>query len=399
MISNCRAVDFYDDGGNILREKFGTEVPDFIKEAALLTEEERDNLPDHAYAVVLVDGPKKLRKYACVDKAHTALNAIYFMERAKDLPYEARSIAAHNIKVACKRFGLKAPSRLTKIASRTKKLIDTDGAVPRVSKVKMSDLSGTDIMPLSSGGTRRLKKIGSEFMPPYVDIHKDTQPTQVSHSKTTYALEDKDGPQFPLDSYAQVKEAADFFNQQARRFHPRRRHEACVKIASRADMLGIEISDDVRKYGSTSYGPDGQIKVGFETRRQLFRANGHEDSIGLLDKLMEKKASTHPQEFAEALAELDIALGVSRYWDKAVPDPWLTTFGREKRAEWSWQHGNEKLKADQLQALLKAGPGRSALERSFGAELVESMSKSPFQIFDSLPLDQKIVIARMAYQG
>ena len=402
MISNCRAVDLYDDGGQTLREKFGYDVPDFIKEAALLTEEELSDLPDHAFAVVLVDGAKKLRKYACVDKAHTAVHAIYLMERPRDLPYEARSIAAHNIKVACKRFGLHMPSKLAKMAkmaARTKKLIDTDGVVPRASKTKMSDLTGTDIMPLTSGGTRKLKKIASESISPYVDIHSDTQPVVVTRDKSTYALEDESGPQFPLDSYTQVKEAAEFFNQQARRFHPRRRHEACVKIAARADVLGVPVNADVRKYGSTSYGPDGQIKVGFESRRQMFQQKGDEDSPGLLNKLLEKRASINPEEFAEALSELDIALGVSRYWDKAIPDPWLTTFGTEKRAEWSWQHGNEKLKADQLQALIKAGPGRSALERSFGSELVESMSKDPIQIFESLPLDQKIVIARMAYQG
>ena len=399
MISNCRAVDFYDDGGHILREKFGADVPGFIKEAALLTEEDRGNLPDHAFAVVLVDGPRKLRKFACVDKAHTALSAIYLMERAKDLPYEARSVAAHNIKVACKKFGLKPPSRLSKMAARTRRLIDTDGPVPTVSKVKMSDLTGTDIMPLSGGGTRKLKKIASELVPPYVDVRRDAYPVPVAVDRTTYALEDDSGPQFPLDSYAQVKEAADFFNQQGRRFHPRRRHEACVKIAARADVLGIPLDDATRRYGATTYAPEGQIKVGFETRRQLFRDKNDDGAISLLDKLMEKRASAQPEQFAEALAEFDISLGISRYWDKAIPDPWLTTFGPEKRAEWVWQHGNEKLKADQLQALLKAGPGRSALERSFGAELVESMSKNPIQIFESLPLDQKIVIARMAYQG
>lgn len=398
MIESGMAVDFYDDGGQILRDKFGSDVPDFIKMAEALTAEEREHLPDHAFAVVLVDGEKKMRKFACVDKAHSAINAIYLMENAKSLPYEARGVAAHNIKVACQRYGLRVPEKLTKMASRSKRLIDIDGSVPMVSKVKNADLSGTEVMPLSSQATgKRLKKIASPLMEPYVDVRRDTMPVRFSKPKVAYALEDENGPQFPLESFVQVKDAADFFAQQGRRFHPRRRHEACVKIAARADAIGVPLSPNVRRYGSTTYGPDGQIKVGFQTRRQMFRDG--EDGSALLDKLLEKKASVPPEEFAEALAEMDIALGLSRFWDKSVLDPWATTFGTEKVAEWSWTHGNEKLKAEQLQALVKAGPGRAALERSFGAEMVEEMSKNPTQIFDSLPLDQKIVIARMAYQG
>ena len=397
MIGNVGAVDFYDDGGQILRDKFGDSIPDFIKTAGVLTEEERGRLPDHAFAVVLVDGPRKMRKFACVDKAHSAISAIYLMENAKALPYEARGIAAHNIKVACNRYGIRVPDRLNKLAARTKKLIDTDGPVPLMSKAKAAEISGTNIAPLTASNGKRLKKIASPLVSPYVDVTRDTQPVRFSKEKVAYALEDEDGPQFPLGSYAQVKEAAEFFAQQGRRFHPRRRHEACVKIAARADAVGVALAPEVRRYGSTTYAPDGQIKMGFQTRRQMFR-DGEDDS-GLLDRLLEKKASVRPEEFAEALAEMDIALGLSRYWDKSVLDPWATTFGPEKVAEWSWTHGNEQLKADQLQALVKGGPGRSALERSFGAELVEALAKNPTAIFDSLPLDQKIVIARMAYQG
>lgn len=399
MIGNGGAVDFYDDGGQILRDKFGDTVPDFIKQAEALTPTERENLPDHAYAVVLIDGPEKMRKFACVDKAHSAINAIYLMENHKSLPYEARSIAAHNIKVACATYGLKVPARLSKMASRSRKLIDTDGAVPMTSKAKAADISGTEVAPISASSGKRLKKIASPLISPYVDVHRATLPVAFNKPKIAYALADENGPQFPLESYTQVKEAADFFAQQGKRFHPRRRHEACVKIAARADAIGVPLTPDVRKYGSITYGSDGQVKMGFESRRQMFRNGDENDSVGLLDKLLEKKAHVTPGEFAEALAEMDIALGLSRFWDKSVVDPWATTFGPEKLAEWSWTHGNEKLKAEQLQTLVKSGPGRSALERSFGAELVGEMSKNPTQIFDSLPLDQKIVIARMAYQG
>lgn len=400
MTITTSAVDFYDDGGEVLRNKFGNYVPDFIKEAEVLSEEYRDFLPDQAFALVLIDGPNKMRKYACVDKAHSAMNAIYFMENYKSLPYEARSIAAHNIKVACRKFGLEVPDRLSKMASRTKKLIDTDGSVPMAKKYKMSELSGTEVMPTSSSGSnKRIKKLASEFVSPYVDVQATTVPIVVKRERMTYALDSEHGPQFPLESYSQVKEAAEFFEQQGKRFHPRRRHEACVKIAARADVLGVPISEEVRNYGATTFGSSNQIKVGFDTRRQLFKEVGDSCSVKLLDDLMEKKASVGPEEFAEALSQVDIALGISRYWDKSVIDPWATTFGVVKQAEWNWTHGNEKLTASQLKNILKDSPEKDALQRTFGEEVVSAMVKNPTGIFDSMPLDQKIVIARLAYQG
>lgn len=401
MIGISKAVDFYDDGGQVLRDKFGADVPDLIKEAEILSDEDINNLPDHAFAVVLVDGGQKMRKFACVDKAHSAVNAIYLMENSRSLPYEARSVAAHNIKVACEHFGLTVPERLSKLAARSKKLIDTDGPVPMVpTKIKASELSGTNVMPLSSGGTnKRLKKIASPFISPYVDAQKDVYPIAFKKEKVAYALEDVNGPQFPLGSYAQVKEAAEFFSQQGRRFHPRRRHEACVKIAARADAIGVPVSDVVSQYGSTNFASESNIKLGFESRKQLFRDKGEDDSIGLLDKLLEKKASSSPEEFVEALSELDIALGISKYWDKSVVDPWATVFGPEKNAEWSWKHGKEQVTAAQLKGILKEGPNKDALTAAFGQEVVDTMSKNPTQIFDSMPLEQKIVIARLAYQN
>lgn len=398
MSRTIGAMDLYDDGGETLRGKFDNGIPDFIKEAELLTDEERVDLPDHAFAVVLIDGARRMRKFACVDKAHTAVNAIYLLEHSRELPYEARSVAAQNIKTACQYFNLKVPARLAKMAARSRRLIDTDGSVPMMSKAKRAELTNSSTMPKSEGPIKRVKKIASRWVSPYVDIQNDVHPTVVGRDQSSYALNDDDGPQFPLDSYSQVKEAAEFFTQQARRFHPRRRHEACVKIAARANILGIELSDIVRKYGATDFAPDGHIKMGFETRRRMYREAGEDDSVSLLDSLMAKQASAQPEEFAEALAEVDIALGMSRYWDKSIPDPWLTTFGVRKQAEWSWSHGNEQLSASQLKALLKEGPGRGSLERSFGEELVSSMTSNPTQIFDSLPLDQKIVITRMAYQ-
>ena len=68
-------VDPYDDDFSSLKQLFaGRTMPEFIKTASIMATDKLSRLPDHAFAVVMLDGNRCMRKYACVDKAHTAVN-------------------------------------------------------------------------------------------------------------------------------------------------------------------------------------------------------------------------------------------------------------------------------------------------------------------------------------
>jgi hypothetical protein len=113
-------LDVYDDpGGEVLREIFPTygQVPDLIKTAHHLTEEERRQLPDDLFALALIDGDVTLRKYACVDAGNTALAVEYFCNTAHKLPAEAQKVAAQNLITACSWYGLQPPLVLEKVAA------------------------------------------------------------------------------------------------------------------------------------------------------------------------------------------------------------------------------------------------------------------------------------------
>lgn len=96
-------LDVYDDvRGELFREIFPTkaEVPELVKSAYLLTEEERRALPDDVFALVLRDGDVTLRKFACIDSGNVALSMLYFEKTAQRLPYDAKMRAAENILIA-----------------------------------------------------------------------------------------------------------------------------------------------------------------------------------------------------------------------------------------------------------------------------------------------------------
>ena len=96
-------LDVYDDRkGEVFKAIFPTrdEVPDLIKSAHFMTEDERRALPDDVFALVLHDGDVTLRKFACTDPANVELSMLYFQKTAHKLPVEAQKVAAKNLLVA-----------------------------------------------------------------------------------------------------------------------------------------------------------------------------------------------------------------------------------------------------------------------------------------------------------
>jgi hypothetical protein len=96
-------LDVYDDvRGELFKEIFPTkvEVPELVKSAYLLTEDERRTLPDDVFALVLRDGDVTLRKFACIDPGNVALSMLYFEKTAQRLPYDAKMRAVENLLIA-----------------------------------------------------------------------------------------------------------------------------------------------------------------------------------------------------------------------------------------------------------------------------------------------------------
>jgi hypothetical protein len=391
-ISAGSVLDPYDDEFASLSTFFQKRsMPDFIKTASIMSGEEHSALPDHAFAVVLVGPNEQLRKYACTDKPHTAVNVLYFLEHKNELPPTARVKTASNLTKACRHFGMRPTMELAKLAASGKRLIKSDGAEIMV-KEKEADVSGTSIAPRSARPSRAKAKIASFLESPYVRMDEpDFVFAKQAAEESMCALS---GGRLPLYSYTQVKEAADFFRETGRSMHPRVRHELCSKLVKRADDLGVPVTDIVRKYGSLEYAPDGEFEATVSTRRRLWKQAGNQEGPGLLDLLMEKRASVKPEIFAESLAQIDTRTGIDHFWDNGVCDPWLTTFGfRKEAAGWSWKRGGESLDESRLR---KLASNRQLVESKFGEAMAQGFAENPTVVFDSLPVDTQRVIAAMA---
>jgi hypothetical protein len=371
-------LDPYDDDFASLRTFFkDRRPPDFIKTASVMDARQHAALPDHAFAVILVDDKNQLRKYACTDKAHTAVNVLYFLEHQGELPPTARVKTAENLVRACRRFELRPPVQLVKVSALRKRLIKTDGA---------------EIVNVPSSPPEERSKASSFMESPYVRMD------EVDYAFAKHAAEESmcalpDG-RLPLYSFTQVKQAAEYFDQTAKSMHPRVRHQLCCKLVKRADEICIPVSDVVRKYGSLEYAPDGEFEATVSTRRQLWKQADNQDGPCLLELLLEKRASVEPEVFAETLAKIDASTGIDRYWDNGLCDPWLTTFGFQKKAaNWSWENNGVKINERQLK---KLASNQQLVAEKFGEAMAEGLAENPTVVFDSLPVDTKSLIASMA---
>ena len=371
-------VDFYDDPqGTVLKEKVAfADIPEYIRECEFLSTEKRASLPDEAYAVVMVDQGGPIRKYACVDKGNTALSVLYFMENHERLPEEAIKVAAANLAEACDAFELQTPWQLNKLSG----------------KKKVGDVVGTEIMPTQpdkKGGDEESIKTAEAL---YVDV-TGHQPMQklAARQYEHYCLVKEGQSRFPIDSYGQVLEANQWFDENSYTLHPSDRRDYCVKLASRADDLGIMVTDKIRKYAGQGFAPDGEIRIAVAGRMQHWADDAPERNM--LTGLMDKYASVTPDVFCSALRQFDEATGLNHLWDDEVYDPWYSTYGFEKKAEWVWEQGNDRVTEEQLAKGCKENI--QAVRERFGEDLANEMCVKPTQVFDSLPLDAKRIISRL----
>ena len=398
-------LDFYDDPtGQVLKSRVPdvSQVPEFVKTAERLTPEEMDKLPDDVFALVAFDGPEKMRKFACVDKGNTALSVIYFLENNHMLPEEAIKTAAANLITACGWYDMEHPAELEKLALAGA-LMNVAGAgmsvaqgagnfkkrqqalkrgMPGSEAMKVSELSGTHVMPATKTAS----------MHPYVDITGQephinmVQPESGSH----FCMEKT--ASYPIDTAEQVQRADAYFQNHRTSFSPFERHEYCVKLAARAEDLGLEVSDQVKDYGAKTTSP--KVKVAVFQRMRHFREGTSEH--GLLKEMMDKCASIRPEVMATTLERFDEMTGMDKMWDNGIPDPYASVFGKVAEAEWSFVHGNERI--DDTRLKLCAKRRLSAIEEHFGEDLALEFKRDPKQIFGSLPLDSKRIIMRIAGQ-
>lgn len=460
-------LDLYDNPGD-LKTVFSSldVIPLSVKEAHLLTGAERDSLPDDVFALVLLNGEDRLRKYACIDQGNTELNIVYLIKHGHKLPEEAQKVAAENLITACGWYDIEVPEELQKVAllgsvmtaltapslikgtaSQLKgnmAAVNAGGGAivtPRQqhelgAMMKGAEVSGTSLAPLqppgdlvaasarkpSQSNTSAMKsasthlvdghsgEVASELeqnsgqpgeqyerapqmqmktLKPHVDVTNKEPPKKLVEKKAS--LTAYQGV-FPLDSYAQVKEASSYFDENHKLMPVEMRREFATSLVKRASALGIHVSDYASGVGADSYASDSQLLAAIENRGMYVTKK----QAGVLNHLYENRKTFTPDEYCAALIEFDKLAEIDHlYGGPHLIDPVDSTFGKAAQDDGdSWINGNDYITKQQIENYAITG-GVTMLD-DYGQDFVKEFRKDAWAVFNSLPVDQKRRLARAA---
>lgn len=425
-------LDWYDDRGETLKKVFPTldSVPEVIKTAGVRPKE---RLNHEDFALVALDEGTVHHKYACNDAGTTAMSVIYFMEHGDKLPEEAQKVAAASLVEACQRFDLTPPAAMMKVAKLPSVLrqVVFGGKIPQWSgaefllqspeKRYIIDRTRAALIGQAAGSPAIRAKM--PYNPTMEEVakggkwHKLRAKEQLSRipikkasviditgksprpkikvatpmNDSDYAVVLNGQRLYPINTWDLVKKAEQYFRNEQIRMAPEIRRQFAVKLAAKAKQLGYPIQENIKEAGAQTRAPNGHLRAAIEMRK-VACAPG--EGRQFLDGLLKQSSALDPNVYAECLRRFDVQNGLDRGWDRVIPNPWDSTFGIDKTAEVIWEQGADRLTREQLINLSENHT--SGIQELFSHDFLKEFIKDPIAMFESLPLPNKRVMARLA---
>jgi hypothetical protein len=326
------------------------------------------SLSDNQFALVLLEGGQKFRKYATATKDDTVLSTMYFLSTGGKLPEEAQKVAAINLHQSLLTYGVLPPPELQSLVKESaipKGLVDW--STGRDEKVKES--KGNCVSTEGKKAPEKvMRKVSSEF-----------------------AM----GKKYPIDSLDRIAKAVDYFKRYYKNFSPSERREFSTKVAHASEQYGLPLPRIILDYSSTEKCASS-LEYAFISRQNLLTPeSGDREDLLELAKLSHTMTEEH---LVESLERFDTEKNLDRYWDIHIPNPVLSVykFAEEDLTALLFEQGNDRMSKHQLNTFLQKTDSKNILLRKFDSDLVEGMYKDPYDVYSSLPDSHKQIIARLA---
>lgn len=383
-------IDHHDDLGSYLRRVApGIANSTFVKEASW---GERPEMLDRDFALILVDQDgKEHRKLAMNDAGNTLSSIIYFLTKENQLPDSAIKLAAINLLDAAIHQGLydtygDTGLMIEKVGSAfdiLAHLADTeetrgimDERRLHVKEAMAGNMSYNPTMP-----TIATAKPGMPAAAPNTIMQPNTtmgmNPPNTIMKTASVA-----------NSYDLIKEAQAVWTE----LDPVDKRAFALIIKEAAYEEGASVPTNIMQYTGNELNP---LFERIMQQRQSYTANPElQDDYDRLAKVAHVMSL---EDATEALYLLDEQAGLLDRYGTKLPDPVLAVYGTQtKVASWSWNHGGVYCTEQNLQRLVHDPIRRSQFEDLFDTDLCDKFRKDPIKTFESRPLEQKLIIARMA---
>lgn len=361
-MSLCNQIlDFTDDHSKSLFADICKSVPELYKTASIVDAERSVKLESHEHALVAITKEGSvMRKYPINDAANTWLSCQYFEKTAHKLPTTAKTITATQLKLACAIHNVEPTPAVTKLAS---------------DKIQSNRYHEA----------KDMKKTAHVI---------ETEAVTTDGSTHFYALNNR----YPMPDSSFVKQAATYFEQYEKEFTDAEdRHVFAANVLARAGELNVSLENQelLSKYAGEGYGDivETQLKL----RQELL---WHKPEMsGALDKLASKRAETEPAVFAKVLHAFDKHAGLDRYHGRAIADGYQSTFERrftKTASGYRWEDESTGMSITEKELEKVADEKYSAIKGYFGSSVADQLKKHAVSIFESLPVNAKEVIVKIA---
>lgn len=354
-------LDIYDDvAGAQLQEILKNSPPGVdSKNEDFLSRTDLEKTAGDGFALrIMTKEGHALKKYPITSKVDTWLSGAYFEKNAHKLPANAQKIAASMLKTAYAKHGIKASDKIEKLASPT-----------------------------------ILVNLYREEYDFCKTASADSQ-LESAPEGAAFALPGR----YPLYSPEFVKKAAAYFVDYFGQFDSDDRHVFAQNVLKQASGLGVDLTEQetktLKKVAGDSYGDilGTQIKL-----RKEYVSNKPE-AVETLDKIASAKEKLGPEKFASALSQFDKVAGLKKHYGKLLAEPYQAVYESrfEKEAGYTWEDESAGVSVTGKELVKAASDKYDKIKSYFGETLANSLKKHASEIFDSLPKDAKVIIARIA---
>ncbi len=368
-----RALDPYDDNRAQLKQLPEEVQGDLLKLAQDLSGQ-LDDLGDQAFALVAhIQGPEHsttIRKFACVDPGNTALSVLYFLGNYAELPVAAVKVAAQNLLRSALDFDQTPPEKLVELAG------DSD-PYPETNCVFLLDKEAQSLSyrpELSS--------------PPEKEVTASGKLSDQIHSTDD-----------ALTAFEAFSANERFLTGWEKRAFAKAVVQAVEKLEQPPRLPQV-----LEKYAQDTYAPDLGAII---TVRQavIYQSATTSDDFAKMAQcaqdyqaLYEHREEMTPEAFAHRLEEIDSVSGFRILVPGPRGEAVFSTFGKTAQEDpVVWEQGPHLVRKSHLQNV--AMKSRPELEATFGVAFADAFVKKPVEIFKSMPLPQKQILARFSSQA
>jgi hypothetical protein len=156
-------------------------------------------------------------------------------------------------------------------------------------------------------------------------------------------------------------------------------------------QAGVVLPEDLACYGASRLGSD--VESCIRLRGQMVS-----EFRPFVEDMAKAAHVATPEEIAEALYDIDLQFGLTRFYDSKLPDPFQSVYGRtlEKaamRKEATVTIGGRTYGAEAIS--LAVSLRGEEIDATFGNGVATQLTMSPVEVLGSLPEPHKLAIARI----